>query len=54
MNSAQAGLALGGIGGGSFDVATWNNAARLLENSGHGGFPVTNIIKIKRFNEMAK
>ena len=30
----------GGIGGGVCDVATWNRAARLLVNSGHGGLPV--------------
>jgi hypothetical protein len=29
-----------GSGGGMGEVATWNRAARLLVNSGHGGFPV--------------
>jgi hypothetical protein len=31
---------LGGTGGGSSEVATWNKAARLLVNSGQGGLPV--------------
>ena len=30
----------GGVGGGVSDVATWNRAAKLFVNSGHGGFPV--------------
>jgi hypothetical protein len=29
-----------GSGGGMGEVATWNRAARLLVNSGQGGFPV--------------
>ena len=29
-----------GMEGGSFEVAMWNSAAKLLVNSGHGGFAV--------------
>lgn len=29
-----------GVGGGMGDVATWNRAAKLFVNSGHGGLPV--------------
>ena len=31
---------LSGMGGGVEEVATWNKAAMLFVNSGHGGLPV--------------
>lgn len=42
----------GGIGGGELEVATWNSAAMLLVNSGHGGLPVA-AAKGKYDNNMA-
>lgn len=30
------------------EVATWNKAARLLVNSGHGGFPVAVHARIRK------
>ena len=38
--AAHFGDKLGGVGGGVSDVATWKRAAKVLVNSGHGGFPV--------------
>ena len=40
MNSLQERDKCSGAGGGSLDVATWNNAAKLVEYSDHGGLPV--------------
>lgn len=37
-----------GNGGGMGEVATWNKAARLLVNSGHGGFPVAVHARIRK------
>lgn len=48
--SVQSEDTLGGMGGGLFDVATWNSAAMLFVNSGHGGLPVAEEKMRKRQN----
>ena len=41
-NSFNCGDIPGGKAGGTFDVATWNNAAKVFVNSCHGCFAVAN------------
>jgi len=46
MKRAHTGVKVAGTGGGSFDVATWNKAARLSVYSLQGGFPVAISITV--------
>ena len=42
---------LGGMGGGTLEVAMWNRAARLFVNSGQGGLPVATVVVYMKENK---